>query len=246
MPKNEFWADPFILNYNDKNYVFFENYNYKTKKGKISCGIIENEELTNITDVLDRSYHLSYPYVFDMDGDIYLMPETSENNRLEIYKCISFPDKWQLYSTSFEGEKVGDAFFYDDDNNQKWLFLNKRVDLNTLLENELYIYKVDTLKLDNLEPHKQNPVIINSKKARNGGSIFKYNGGTYRPSQANIFGVYGRALNISKIEKLTIDEYIEKDVVTVYPNFCKGLVSMHHLHQSNKLFVIDAAYKRRR
>jgi len=244
-PKNEFWADPFIINYKEENYVFFENYNYKTKKGKISCGIIKKQELVNITDVLDLDYHLSYPYIFKENGDIFLMPETSENNRLELYKCINFPDKWELYSTAFEGEKVADAFFYDDDNNQKWLFINKQVNLNTGFANELFIYKVGTLKLENLEPHKLNPVIINSQKARNGGAIFKYEDEIYRPSQTNIEGVYGRALNINKIEKLTIDEYIEKDIVTVYPNFHKGLISMHHLHQSDKLFVIDAAYKRK-
>ena len=30
-PKNEFWADPFIVSNENDNYVFFENYNYKTK-----------------------------------------------------------------------------------------------------------------------------------------------------------------------------------------------------------------------
>jgi hypothetical protein len=91
-PKNEFWADPFIINYKEENYVFFENYNYKTKKGKISCGIIKKQELVNITDVLDLDYHLSYPYIFKENRDIFLMPETNENNRLELYKCINFPD----------------------------------------------------------------------------------------------------------------------------------------------------------
>jgi len=245
LPKNEFWADPFILNYKEENYIFFENYNYKTKKGKISCGTIKNGELIAITDVLDLDYHLSYPYIFKENGDIFLMPETVNNNRLELYKCIVFPDKWELYSTAFEGEKVVDAFFYDDSDNQKWLFVNKQADENTAFDSELFIYKVDTLKLENLEPHTKNPVIINSKKARNGGAIFKYKNEIYRPSQANIDGIYGRALNINKIEKLTLDEYIEKDTVTVYPNFHRGLISMHHLHQSDGLFVIDAAYRKK-
>ena len=29
-----------------------------------------------------------------------MMQETNENRRLEIYKCITFPNKWELYSTS--------------------------------------------------------------------------------------------------------------------------------------------------
>ena len=245
LPKNEFWADPFIFNYKDDNYVFFENYEYSSKKGKISCGRIKNNELVDVKDVLNLDYHLSYPFIFKDKGAIFLMPETNTNNRLEIYKCIDFPNKWELYTTAFEGEKVADAFFYTDNNNCKWLFINKKDDLYSPINSDLFIYKVDTLKLNHLEPHLQNPVIINSKTARNGGAIFNYKNEIYRPSQANIEGVYGRALNINKIEKLTIDEYIEKTIVTTYPNFYKGLISMHHLHQSEGLFVIDAAYRKK-
>ena len=92
---------------------------------------------------------------------------------------------------------------------------------------------------------RNNPVIINSSVARNGGMIFEYEKEIYRPSQANIHGHYGRALNINKIIKLTIDDYIEETIVTAHPNFYDGLVSMHHLHQVEGLFVVDAAYNKK-
>lgn len=246
LPKSEYWADPFIFRHQNIDFIFFENYSYITKKGKITCGKIQGNQLVDITDVLDLEYHLSYPFIFEEDGDVFLMPETSDNNRLEVYKCVDFPNKWELYATAFEGEKVVDAHFYTDGNNQRWLFINKMADLAAPADSELYIYKVDSLKLNNLEPHTQNPVIINSETARNGGSIFKYKDGVYRPSQRNIEAVYGRALNINKIEELTLHNYSESTVVTTYPNFDKGLITMHHLHQTDNLFVIDAAYKRKR
>jgi len=224
------------------NYIFFENYSYKTKKGKISCGRIKGNQLVEISDVLDFKYHLSYPFIFEYEENIFLIPESIENNRLEIYKCINFPNKWDLYSTAFEGELVCDAHVYIDDNNQKWLFINKKENKNCAVEPELYIYKFDSLKFNNLQPHLQNPVLINSSTARNGGAIFKHKNEVFRPSQSNTDGIYGHALNINKIEKLTINEYVEKTVKTTYPNFKKGLVSMHHLHQKDGLFVIDAAY----
>ena len=46
-----------------------------------------------VSDVLVMDYHLSFPYVFKEDENIFLMPETSQNNRLEIYKCVDFPAK---------------------------------------------------------------------------------------------------------------------------------------------------------
>ena len=244
LPKNEFWADPFLLNYKEKNYIFFENFNYNSKKGKISCGLIENNNLINIQDVLLKDYHLSFPFIFKEDGEIYLMPESKANNRLELYKCKKFPNEWELHSTAFEGEQVADAFFYDDKNNQKWLFVNKQIDKNSIIDNELFIYAVDSLDLNKLIPHKNNPVIINSASARNAGGIFQYNNKIYRPSQGNIDGIYGKCLNINKIEKLNINEYKETKITTVYPNFHDGLISTHHLSQKDGLFVIDAAFKK--
>lgn len=243
-PKNEFWADPFLFQYNNENYVFFETFCYKTKKGKLSCGIIEQDNITDVADILDLEYHLSYPFVFEEDGEIFLMPETMDNKRLEIYRCTHFPTKWELYSTAFEGELVADASFYNDKEGQKWLFINKKAIRNVPLNSELFIYQVDSAKLNTLIPHAQNPVIIDSRKGRNGGAIFSYNNEIYRPSQRNEGSVYGKALNINKIKELTIHSYKEENTRIVEPNFHEGLISIHHLHQIKDQFVFDAAFKK--
>lgn len=245
LPKKEFWADPFIFNYENINYIFFENFSYSNKRGKISCGRIEDNDLVEIMDVLELDCHLSFPNIFEEDNEIYLMPEMAENKRLEIYKCISFPDKWELYSTAFEGEEIYDPVLFTDEKGNKWLFINKRPTINSEENNELHIYQVDSIKFKKIIPHSQNPVIIDSRIARNGGPIFKKDGKIYRPSQANIDGIYGRALNMNTIDKLTIDDYHETRITTIYPDFHKGLMSTHHFHQINHLFVIDAAYKRK-
>ena len=242
-PKNEFWADPFLINYSKNIYVFFENYSYKTKKGKISCGRIIEDKIVDITDVLNLDYHLSYPFLFKENDNIYMIPETNENRRLEIYKCVSFPDKWELYSTAFEDEIVSDAHFYSDENDQKWLFLNKRTQ-TTSVDLELYIYRVDSLKLNKIESHKQNPVIINSKIARNGGAIFKYNNDLIRPSQYNAEAIYGRGLNLNKISTLNLEHYKETCLHRVMPNFHKNLIGVHHLHQIDNMFIIDGCFSK--
>lgn len=245
MPKDEFWADPFLFQHDDIDYVFFENYSYKTNRGKISCGKISGDKLIDIIDVLQLDYHMSFPFIFKEDGAIFLMPETSENKRLEIYKAVEFPSKWKLHTTAFEGEMVADAFFYDDDQDQKWLFVNKQAAETSPMNSELFIYKTDSIRLDNLQPHAQNPVIIDARVARNGGAIFKHMNESYRPSQRNTDGIYGRALNINRIKKLTINEYEEENVRICEPNFDKNLMATHHLHQTDELFVFDAAYSKK-
>ena len=245
MPETEFWADPFLFEHLGDTYVFFENYSYQTKRGKISCGILKNNQLVEVWDVLDRDYHLSFPFIFREDGEIFLMPETSANKRLEIYKANNFPLEWELCVTAFEGEMVADAFFYTDEAEQKWLFMNKQMDIASPLNTELFIYKVDSIRLKHIEPHLENPVLMDARVARNGGSIFKHEGNFYRPSQRNIDGIYGRALNINKIEKLTIEEYRERTVKVIQPDFDCRLMGLHHIHEMNGKFVFDAAFKSR-
>ncbi|WP_419213953.1 hypothetical protein ACNR9Q_07320 [Maribacter sp. X9] len=246
MPDDEFWADPFLHTYKGVDYLFFENYSYITKRGKISCGILTDTELTDIVDVLDFKYHLSFPFLFEENGEIFLMPESSENKKLQIYRAVDFPLRWELYSTAFEGELVADAFIHVDTDKQKWLFLNKQASATAPMNSELFIYQIDSLKFNSVIPHRQNPVIIDAKVARNGGSIFKHDGDFYRPSQRNIDGIYGRALNINKIEKLTISEYVENTVKIIAPTFDKKLMGLHHLHQCGGRFVFDAAYRTRK
>ena len=244
LPKNEFWADPFVCEYKNENYIFFENYNYTTKLGKISCGKIADEKIVNVTDVLVKDYHLSYPFIFKENSEIFMIPETSENRRLEIYKCVEFPNSWELYSTAFEGEILFDTTLYKDNDNQLWLFTNKQSHPDAPVDSELYIYKIDSLKLNKIESHKLNPVMINAEVARGGGSIFRKNDKLYRPSQCNIDGIYGKYLNINEIIELNLNEYKEKRIKTIKPDFQPNLISIHHLDQKSGIFVIDAAYRR--
>ncbi|WP_299435581.1 hypothetical protein [uncultured Maribacter sp.] len=238
---NEYWADPFLFPYKNKTYVFFENFSYKSKIGKISCGVLENNCILHKEDALVLNTHLSYPYIFKEKNNIFLMPENSEKGGLHIYKCITFPNKWTLYSSCFIGEKIVDASFYTDNENQKWLFLNKGDNENVPMENELYIFKIDSLKFNTIIPHKQNPVLIDSRIARNAGSVFNYKENAYRPSQANIDGVYGKNININKIEILNIEVYKEKTVKVFKPNTKKGFIAMHHIHQIKNQFIYDSA-----
>jgi hypothetical protein len=245
MPKKVFWADPFLYKHGEQFYVFFENYSYKTKKGKISVGKVTEDgkggySVVDVKDILDFDYHLSYPQIIEEDGEVFLMPETCQNKRLEVYRCVEFPMKWELYATAFEGDEVVDATYFQDGNGDRWILLNK----GWTHEAELYIYKIDNLKLENITPHRLNPVLIDCRKARNGGGIFKYENEYYRPSQINTHGIYGKGLQISKIKKLTLDEFEDENVISIEPNFKKGLMAMHHLHQLENDYVFDVCYKK--
>lgn len=244
LPKKVFWADPFLYEHENVPYVFFEKYIYKIRKGIISTGkVVEKEpgkySVVEVQDILDFNYHLSYPHIVKENGHLYMIPETHQNKRLEIYSCVHFPEKWELYATAFDGEEIVDTTYFQDEKGDRWLFLNKGWSYNS----ELHIYKIDSLKLNSLIPHRSNPVIIDCRKGRSGGGIYKYKNEYYRPSQINTHGSYGKGLHISKIKILTLDEFEDEPITSIMPDFMEGLVGMHHLHHSENYFVFDACYK---
>lgn len=240
LPKGEFWADPFMISKEGYDYIFFERYFYGTRKGCIACVVLKDGDIKNVDNVIVKPYHMSYPFLFEDEDNLFIIPETADNDRLEVYICTDFPYNWELYSTAFHGEKILDPTLYKDDNGELWLFVNRVNKFGDMDNSELYIYRVDSLKFNTIESHKQNPVILDSSVARNAGSIFNSNGELYRPSQSNIEGIYGRALNLNKIESLSINEYKEFNTNRVMPCFKENLIGIHHIHQKSNKFVFDA------
>lgn len=242
MPKGEFWADPFLYHnkIDGKTYLFIERFPFDSKKGVLSCGEIdENLNVHNMHDILVRDYHLSYPHLIEEDGELYMMPECSANRRIEVYRCVEFPDKWDLYSTGMEGESLVDTVYYRDKNGDAWIFTaqcDTSVDLHCTLMN---IYKVDSLEFRKVVPHRMNPIILNARSSRNGGRIYEKNGNVYRVAQNNTYGRYGYGISIRQITKLTLDEYEEVEVKYQRGEDIPGFIGTHQMCQIEGMFVMD-------
>ena len=240
-PKNKFWADPFLINKENKKFIFFEEYCYKKEKGEIKCGEILDNKIINIRTVLSGSYHLSYPCINKINGEYYLIPECSESNELYVYKSIKFPYSWTKHIKLFDNKKLVDPTIFQDKDNQIWLFANTSNNQNNF-NSQLNIYKIEDNFLKVI-PHKKNPVINNYANGRGAGNIF-YNrdGELIRPSQNNTTNVYGGSLNFSKIEILNIDNYKETIIKNIKPKFKYGLKGVHHYSKDKENFLIDGLY----
>ena len=236
--KGEYWADPFLLRRDGKLYVFFENYVYAKQKGKISIGTWDGRNFTFLGDVLDLDYHVSFPFVFEDNGELYLMPEAHKSGRVAVWRCTNFPFEWHLCATALEGASVADAVMFKRDG-EWWLFASTCNDPIVEHCSELYVYKIDGPLLRSVTPHKANPVVVNSEFARNGGRIFEKDGKLFRISQNNSNGIYGYGFNIMEIAELSLDAYSERPVQRVQPHFKKGLIGTHHLDFSGDVFAID-------
>ena len=238
----EYWADPFYLKDNSKEYIFFERYSYIDGKGCISVGELKNSKLINVEDIIIKNYHLSYPFIFKSKNNFFLIPETHESKRLEIYTADKFPYKWKLLSTALNGKILADPTIISTDN-EHWLFVNETTNKTEELNENLNIYKIEDLLIKNYKPHNNNPVIKNLNGGRNAGKIEKINGKLIRPSQINKKNEYGFGLRISEIEKINLFEFKEKLLKEVVPSKNSKIKGIHHLSFGDGKIIVDCNFK---
>ncbi len=243
-PRNgEEWADPFLVNYKNDKYLFFENYEFKNQKGKISFSKVVNNNFSKIYDALNLDYHLSYPFIWFEKGYFFMMPETAKKKCIQIWRSTKFPNKWAHYKTLFKGTSCVDTTIFNDKTGNRWIFTNISNDKFYDHNSELYIFKTDK-NFNKISSHKLNPVIIDSRYARNAGNIFyDKNGLLLRPSQKNTHNLYGGGLNIRKIKKLNIKEYVEENHITYYPSRKKNINIIHHFSKNKNSFAFDMRHK---
>lgn len=241
----EFWADPFFIKHNNKKYIFFECFNYFSKKGSIQCFELKDNRIINKKTILKEDYHLSYPHIFKHRKKYYLIPESNENNKTSIYECIKFPFSWKKINTIFKGEKVCDTTIVFK-NKKFWLFVNKTQGDPSEFNKKLYIYKSDKINFKNLKSAQDNPVINNLKSSRSAGSIFKRNKSYFRPAQINKKNIYGYGFTINEIMNLNLHKYNQVETFKVTPKSFnnKNICGVHHYDRiDDNTFITDLCFR---
>jgi hypothetical protein len=242
-PRDRFWADPFPVRANDRYYIFFEEWIYGQPRGHIS--VLEVDEQGRVGEpvpVLQRDYHLSYPFLFEWEGIQYLVPETGENRTVELYRAVSFPDKWDLAGVLLSGVMASDATIVQIED-LWWMFV--AIGQQCVATNdELYLFWAVS-PLGPWQPHSRNPIKSDVRSARPAGRVFVHEGKFYRPSQ-DCSTSYGHAIVLNHIEVINPDHYREIEVGRIYPTWLPRLMGTHTINAGAGLTVIDACRKRPR
>ena len=240
-PKGSFWADPFPIEKDGKTWVFFENYNGKSNKGKISVAEWNGKDLSENKIILEEEWHLSYPFIWEENDVIYLIPESGEANKTFIYKAIDFPYKWKKLGVLIEGEGYDPTVIKVDD--LYWLFVNQRPHAGTSAFVELYAYHSPSLLEPTWTPHALNPIVSDVRSSRPAGRIYKKDGKLYRPAQDSGLR-YGHRVKIQEILKLTVNEYLEKTVDVIEPENSKKMLGTHTFNFTAKWIFSDGYYRK--
>lgn len=224
-----YWAaDPFIIDFNNKTHLFVELYDRLKRKGLLGFMDITDGVKTTFKVVFETNCHLSYPLCFICEGNLYAIPESNNIKKLLLLKWDSEKEIFNEIDTFMEGYCLADTNF-------------------VVKDEDMYMLTTEVTKQDNVStlsifkrtgsefvPSSLNPVVKDKTTARNGGKIIQEDGTLYRVSQDCSKG-YGSAINLMRIDNLSLENYGETLVKKILPSHIKvkGLDYIDGIHTYN-------------
>jgi hypothetical protein len=235
-PYGHFYADPFILEHAGRVFLFLEDYEYLTRKGKLACmELSQTGEVLETRTIVQRPYHLSYPHVFFLDGSYYMIPETASADQVELYRAVNFPWEWRLERILLSGIKLQDPTYVVIDG-KHWIFgggssAPGRYD-------QLNLFHASSIH-GRFRAHSGNPVKTNVTSARPGGGILMAGEHLIRPAQ-DCSRWYGCGLTFMGIDEITESTYSERPVLRLPGAWVPGdYLGTHTFNTSENFEVID-------
>ncbi|MGI3451668.1 hypothetical protein C3433_06860 [Citrobacter freundii] len=230
--KYTFQADPFIIEKDDKLYVFYEAFSFRNSKGTLRCRVLDRE-LVELDDVRlegfdDLMCHLSFPFLIHINDQLFMIPESSERKEVILFQSVEFPARWKKIKVLISDTAVTDSVF---------LSLNESCYLlSTTMDNEIVIHSADHIygQWQRITPSLK----VSNHHHRGAGTPCLANNKIYFLTQECTPEVYGKSIYIKELNKLNnaiFDEsLIEKINASI--NHSDGV---HTLNFSNNYIVYD-------
>ena len=235
-PVDHFFADPFPLAWKGRDYLFFEDLDQKTNKGIISVVAFDEKGRPGpAMPVLEEPWHLSYPFLIEWDGDIWMIPESSTNHDIAIYRAVDFPLKWERHAVLVSGVEAADATIVEQDG-LLWMFAVVRDGIGGYSDT-LAIWSARDL-FGPWQPHAKNPVLVDDRTARPAGNMVRRDGVLYRPVQ-DCRRAYGSALSFMRVTKLDHDGFAQEREGTISAGPSWPGSRLHTLNYNGRLEAID-------
>ena len=185
--------------------------------------------------VLEEPWHLSYPFLIEWGGDIWMIPESSANRDIAIYRATDFPLKWERHAVLLSGVEAADATIIDHDG-LLWMFAVTRDGVGGYSDT-LGIWSSKDL-FGPWRPHCGNPVLVDDRTARPAGNMVRRNGQLYRPVQ-DCRRAYGAALNFMRVTRLDQDGFEQELEGTLTSGPAWPGRRLHTLNYNGRLEAID-------
>jgi hypothetical protein len=232
----EFKADPFGVWRDGRLTILYEHFSYRTNRGIIAA--VEPAGGTAAAPVQigpKPAVHLSYPYLIEADGCLQCIPESHEAGEVGLYEIERFPDRWVKVANLLENIPIVDATLFRHEGIW-WLAGSEPSAKGTTCE--LCLWHAPAIT-GPWHPHAGNPVKMDVRSARPGGTPFYANGVLYRPAQ-DCSKIYGGRVIINRIVTLTPTAFHEVQAATVGPDPSGDYpAGLHTLSQVGEITLID-------
>lgn len=243
-PESRYFADPFLVARDGQRHLFFEDFDHALNRGRISvlplAGAGEGVRPGAPTSVLERGFHLSYPFLFEHQGELFMIPESHQNRTVDLYRCHHFPDQFRLRRRVLWDIDAADSTLLLDQGIY-WLFTSVR-DAASKSGRFLAIFYSDDLFDGDFRPHPVNAQRRYANQAnqsgRCAGPFVREGGSWFRPAQMNP-DYYGQGLEWQRVVTLNKDEYAEEPCPAPAKRGAPRGVSTHHISSLDDLIAFD-------
>ena len=232
-----FFADPFVIAHDGRTFLFVEEFPYKLARGVISVAELGADGRFGMPkQVLVEPHHLSYPQVFALNGDVWMIPETSSAREVVLYRAESFPDRWVRHATLIADREISDATLLERDG-RFWLFGTERHSQGNASDT-MVVFSADSLDGPWL-PHPMNPVLIDRTAARPGGAFVAQGDRLFLPVQDGT-RTYGGGLGLAELVELNQHSVRFAAPRPVRPGKAWDRRGIHTLNRGGGIEVIDS------
>lgn len=208
--KGSFRADPFGFMKGDELVVLYEKYDHEQARGVIARVRPKRDNILKRSKIiLENDTHLSYPFILEQDGSVFVIPENFMSNQVTLYRLNDDMNSLEVVSVLLE-EPLLDPTLVNH-NNKWWLMGTLPPHTNV----GLYLYSSENLEGPYL-PHTMNPVKSDIRNSRPAGTPFYHEGQLYRPAQ-NSADTYGGSVVINKVLQMDENDFIEEPVRSLNP-----------------------------
>jgi hypothetical protein len=197
-----YFADPFALARDGALHVFVEAFDYRSKHA-----VIERHEF-DLADlrwrggrvVLSRPFHLSYPNVFEHEGETFMLPESARAGEIALYRATDGLDHWERAHVLLADVPGADASVIRHDG--RWWMFYALVGPGGRDQRELHAAHAPALQ-GPWTPLAANPVRVDRSGARPAGRPFLDADGRVVLPVQDCSGGYGSALRLLRFDELT-------------------------------------------
>jgi hypothetical protein len=234
-PRGHFWADPFAFEHEGKCWAFFEDYSYEDKRAAIVCAEVSSQSTLGppLLCLHHPTQHYSYPHIFRAGSEIFMIPESSDSNSIDLFRCREFPHQWKRETTLLQGRFVDTTIW---EHEGLWWFTTTTAQPSASTGCLLLFYS-ESITGD-WHFHPANPISTDIRRNRCAGRIFRNDNRLIRPSQSGAPS-YGYSVALNQITELSTRRYSERQVKLIGPEHWVGLSGIHTYNWANNVELID-------